>query len=114
VSALLEDLELRGLLGETVVAMLGEFGRTPKITRMGRDHWPACYSAFLAGGGIRGGAVYGASDRTGAEVKDNPVRPEEFGATLLHALGVPLETRLAPDGATYPASPGQPLTGLFG
>jgi hypothetical protein len=114
VSALLEDLGRRGLLGETLVAMLGEFGRTPKITNRGRDHWPACYSALLAGGGIRGGAVHGASDRTGAEVKDGPVRPEDFGATLLHALGVPLETRLAPDGFTYPASPGQPLTGLFG
>jgi hypothetical protein len=114
VSALLEDLQVRGLLGETVVAMLGEFGRTPKITKMGRDHWPACYSAFLAGGGFRGGAVYGASDRSGAQVKDSPVRPEDFGATLLHALGVPLETRLAPDGATYPASPGRPLTAIFG
>jgi hypothetical protein len=114
VSALLEDLGQRGLLGETLVAMLGEFGRTPKITNRGRDHWPGCYSAFLAGGGVRGGAVYGASDRTGAQVKDNPVGPEDFGATLLHALGVPLDTRLAPDGATYPASPGQPVTDLFG
>jgi Protein of unknown function (DUF1501) len=113
VSALLEDLEQRGLLGETLVAMLGEFGRTPKITNMGRDHWPACYSAFLAGGGVRGGALYGASDRIGAQVKDNPVRPEDFGATLLHGLGVPLEARLAADGATYPASPGQPITGIF-
>jgi hypothetical protein len=114
VSALLGDLGERGLLGETVVAMLGEFGRTPKITKMGRDHWPACYSAFLAGGGIRGGAVYGASDRSGGQVKDNPVSPEDFGATLLHALGVPLAARLAPDGATYPASPGQPVTSIFG
>jgi hypothetical protein len=114
VSALLEDLGQRGLLGDTLVAMLGEFGRSPKISNMGRDHWPACYSAFLAGGGVRGGAVYGASDRTGAQVKDNPVRPEDFGATLLHALGVPLETRLAPDGGTYPASPGEPITSLFG
>jgi hypothetical protein len=114
VSALLEDLEQRGLLGDTMVAMLGEFGRTPRITNMGRDHWPACYSAFLAGGGVRGGAVYGASDRTGAQVKDNPVSPEDFGATLLHGLGVRLETRLAPDGATYPASPGQPITDIFG
>jgi hypothetical protein len=113
VSALLEDLGQRGLLGETLVAMLGEFGRTPKITNMGRDHWPACYSAFLAGCGVRGGVVHGASDRTGAQVKDGPVRPEDFGATLLSALGVPLEARLAPDGATYPASPGQPVSDVF-
>src|SRR5437899_8644655 len=73
VSALLEDLEVRGLLEETLVVMLGEFGRTPKISRMGRDHWPYCYAGLLAGAGVRGGAVYGASDKQGAHVTDRPV-----------------------------------------
>jgi hypothetical protein len=113
VSTLLEDLELRGLLASTLVVLVGEFGRTPKIDKAGRDHWPACYSALLAGAGIRGGAVYGASDPSGAYVKDNPVPPEDFGATLFHALGVAPETRLGADGFTRPASTGQPVVGLF-
>ncbi len=114
VSALLTDLEDRGLLENTLVVMVGEFGRAPRVSGEGRDHWPACYSALLAGGGIRGGAVYGASDKNGAYVKDNPVKPEDFGATLFHALGVPPETRLSPDGFTLPASAGQPVLDLFG
>jgi hypothetical protein len=115
-SALLEDLDARGLLAETLVVVVGEFGRTPKIANNpypGRDHWPACYSALLAGAGVRGGQVYGASDRIGAYVKDNPVSPEDFAATLFHALGVPPETRLSPDGATLPASSGRPVRELF-
>src|SRR5262249_48058137 len=86
VSALDEDLQLRGLLDSSVVVMVGECGRSPKIVRAGRDHWPACYSALLAGAGIRGGAVYGCSDAQGGYVRDNPVLPEDFGATLFHAL----------------------------
>jgi len=112
-SALLEDLETRGLLETTLVVMVGEFGRSPRIVNAGRDHWPACYTALLAGGGIRGGAVYGASDSTGSYVRDNPVRPEDFGATLFAALGVPPETRLGRDGFTNPASQGQPIRALF-
>jgi hypothetical protein len=116
-SALLEDLESRRLLSQTLVVVVGEFGRTPKVTSNpypGRDHWPACYSALLAGAGVRGGLVYGASDKIGAYVKDAPVSPEHFGATLFHALGVRPETRLSPDGATQPASTGQPVADLFG
>jgi hypothetical protein len=113
VSALLEDLELRGLLESTLVVMVGEFGRSPRISGAGRDHWPACYSALLAGAGIRGGMVYGESDRTGAYVKDNPVSPENFGATLFHVLGVPPETRLGADGFTHPASAGRPIQSLL-
>jgi len=113
VSALFEDLDLRGLLETTLVVVVGEFGRSPKISHAGRDHWPACYSALLAGAGIRGGMVYGASDKTGAYVADNPVSPENFGATLFHALGVPPETRLAKDGFTQPASTGEPIEALF-
>jgi hypothetical protein len=114
VSALLEDLRERGLLDSTLVVLVGEFGRSPKVVNAGRDHWPACYSALLAGAGIRGGLVHGASDRHGGQVRDNPVSPEDFGATLLHALGVPPETRLGADGFTHPASAGKPLLGLFG
>jgi uncharacterized protein (DUF1501 family) len=113
VSALLEDLQTRGLLESTLVVMVGEFGRSPRISREGRDHWPACYSALLAGAGIRGGRAYGASDRTGGYVRDRPVSPENFGATLFHALGVPPETRLGADGFTHPASTGQPILDLF-
>src|SRR5262249_52070309 len=63
VSALLTDLEQRGRLQDTLIVMVGEFGRSPQINEMGREHWPSCYSAMLAGGGIRGGMVYGASDK---------------------------------------------------
>jgi uncharacterized protein (DUF1501 family) len=114
VSALLEDLRGRGLLEETLVVMVGEFGRSPRVVKEGRDHWPACYSALVAGAGIRGGAVYGSSDRVGAYVHDRPVSPEDFGATLFHALGVPPQARLGADGFTQPASTGQPISSLFG
>jgi len=113
VSALMEDLETRGLLEDTLVVMVGEFGRSPNIGGNGRDHWPACYSAMLAGGGIRGGRVLGASDNKGGYVKDRPVSPEDFGATLFHALGVAPETRLGADGFTKPASVGTPILELF-
>jgi hypothetical protein len=113
VSALLEDLDNRGLLDRTLVVVVGEFGRSPRISGAGRDHWPACYSALLGGAGIAGGRVYGASDRTGGYVQDSPVSPERFGATLFHALGVPPETRLAADGFTRPASTGQPILEWF-
>lgn len=116
-SALLVDLQERGLLDSTLVVAMGEFGRTPQIIAgefPGRQHWPACYSAILAGGGIRGGMVYGESDKTASYVKDKPVRPQDLGATIYHALGVPLETRLGKDGFTRPISSGQPILELFG
>lgn len=113
VSALLEDLEVRGLLDSTLVVMVGEFGRSPRIVNAGRDHWPSVYSAMLAGAGIRGGLVHGCSDKNGAYVRDNPVSPENFGATLFHALGIPPETRLGLDGFTKPASVGSPILSLF-
>jgi hypothetical protein len=114
VSALLADLQQRGLLESTLVVMVGEFGRSPRVVNQGRDHWPACYSALLAGAGVRGGSVYGASDREGANVHDNPVTPENFGATLFHALGIEPGSRLGRDGFTHPASTGQPVAELFG
>ncbi|MBN9522001.1 DUF1501 domain-containing protein [bacterium] len=112
-SALLEDLDVRGLLESTLVVVAGEFGRSPRIDRAGRDHWPACYSALVAGAGIRGGHVHGASDKSGGYVKDDPVSPERFAATLLHALGIAPETRLGADGFTRPAGTGEPITGWF-
>jgi uncharacterized protein (DUF1501 family) len=88
-SALLQDLHDRGLLEETLVVCLGEFGRMPKINdRIGRDHWPGAWSLALAGGGIRGGRVYGATDAKGAAVKENPVTPGDLFATLYTAVGI--------------------------
>ena len=117
VSALLEDLAQRGLLDSTLVVLVGEFGRTPRISKggsaIGRDHWPHCYSAMLAGAGIRGGAVHGASDKQAAYVKDRPVSPEDFTATLLHALGIDPQTPISPDGFSVRAGTGQPILDLF-
>ncbi len=88
-SALLEDLEGRGLLGETLVVCLGEFGRTPTINaNAGRDHWAACNSVVLAGGGVRPGQVHGASDRHAAYPVTPPVSPDDLAATIYHALGI--------------------------
>ncbi len=88
-AALIEDLSERGLLDETLVIMMGEFGRTPRFNvNGGRDHWPHCFSAVLAGGGIRGGQVLGASDRIGAYPTSNPVSPQDLMATLYHCLGL--------------------------
>jgi hypothetical protein len=116
-SALLVDLKDRGLLERTLVVVVGEFGRTPRIIPgefPGRQHWPSCYPAILAGCGIRGGAVYGESDKIGAYVKDRPVRPQDLGATIYHALGVPLDIRLGRDGFTRPITTGEPILDLFG
>jgi hypothetical protein len=114
-SALLEDLSDRGLLDETLVSVAGEFGRTPKINQLnGRDHWAHCYTQLLAGGGVRGGQVYGASDSQGAWVKDNPVTPDDYAATLLHAFGLPPEAAVIhPTGRPVRITTGQPVTSLF-
>jgi hypothetical protein len=88
-SALLDDLSERGILEDTLVLCLSEFGRTPKFnTRGGRDHWGQVFSVALSGGGVRGGTVYGASDRLGAYPKDGLVKPEDITATLFHCLGL--------------------------
>ena len=116
-SALLEDLDDRGLLENTMVVCVGEFGRTPKInqrtTTPGRQHWPKCFSAIVAGGGIQGGQVYGKSDKTASFVQDRPVRPQDLGATIYHAMDVPLDLRLGKDGFTRPISSGEPIFDLF-
>ncbi|WP_406698116.1 DUF1501 domain-containing protein [Singulisphaera sp. Ch08] len=117
VSALLEDLDQRGLLDTTLVVLVGEFGRTARISRgasaIGRDHWSNCYSAMLAGAGVRGGLVYGRSDKQASYVMDRPVSPEDFAATLFHTLGIPPETPIHPDGFSVRASTGQPILDLF-
>lgn len=117
-TALLSDLHDRGMLDNTLVVVTGEFGRTPIINQRGaanpgRQHWPNCFSTILAGGGIRGGRVYGETDKHGAYVKDKPVRPQDLGATIFHSLGVPLDLRLSRDGFTRPLSTGEPLLDLF-
>ncbi len=117
-SALLTDLKERGMLQDTMVVAVGEFGRTPIILTQGppgRQHWPQCFSAIVAGCGIRGGAVYGESDKTGAAPKSNPVTPQDLHATILHALGVPLNDLGKNTGIIRPPfSSGKPVMGLFG
>ena len=117
-SALFSDLEDRGMLESTLVVVTGEFGRTPRINQNGgatpgRQHWPHCYSALLAGGGIRGGMVYGETDKIGSAVKDKPVRPQDLSATVFHALDVPFEPQVTKEGLSKPLSTGQPLLDLF-
>ncbi len=115
-SALIEDLSQRGLLDETLVAVVGEFGRTPKINAtQGRDHWGMCFSALLAGGGIRGGQVYGSSDKHAAYPKDNPVSPEDFLATIYRALGVPPEAEITDrEHRPHRVCEGTAVSALFG
>ncbi|MCA9060860.1 MAG: DUF1501 domain-containing protein, partial [Planctomycetaceae bacterium] len=88
-AALIEDLADRGLLESTLVVAAGEFGRTPTInSNAGRDHWPDCYSVLLAGGGIRGGQVFGSSDRIGAYPETDPVSPADLAATIFWRFGL--------------------------
>ena len=92
-SALIEDLEDRGLLDETLIAWVGEFGHTPKINRRARrDHWGRAFSIALAGGGIRGGVVRGATDAQAGEVVEGRTLPRDYVATVLHCLGISPET----------------------
>jgi uncharacterized protein (DUF1501 family) len=114
-AALLDDLSARGLLDETLVIWVGEFGRTPRVEKGGRQHWPRCYCAVLAGGGIRGGAVYGASDKVGAYPADQPVSPADLTATAYQALGINPATEVTDRlGRNLPLTEGRPLTELFG
>jgi hypothetical protein len=112
---LLEDLRERGLLDETLVIWMGEFGRSPRInSKAGRDHWPHVQSVIVAGAGIAAGRVYGASDRIGAYPAASPVTPADLGATLLHLLGVRTETELRDRvNRPFPASTGTPIGALF-
>jgi hypothetical protein len=114
-SALLTDLAERGLLDETLVVAAGEFGRTPKInSAAGRDHWGKCQSVLLAGGGIRGGQVYGASDGQAAFVKDSPVAPEDLLATIYHAFGLPPDSEIHDrENRPHRLTEGKPVLKLF-
>ncbi len=122
-AALLEDLEGRGLLGETLVVCVGEFGRAPLValekrfagSSPGRKHWAAVYSALLAGAGVARGGVVGASDRHGAYPQANPVGPWDLAATLFAALGIDPATPYAgPDGRPIPLTTGRPIAALYG
>jgi uncharacterized protein (DUF1501 family) len=113
---LLEDLDARGLLASTLVVWMGEFGRSPRINGMaGRDHWPQCYTALVAGGGTRRGFVYGSSDKSGAYPASNPVRPDDLAATIFDSLGIDPHTELH-DALDRPLAiaQGRPLVELQG
>jgi uncharacterized protein (DUF1501 family) len=115
-SALLDDLHQRGLLDSTLVVWMGDFGRTPAINKdAGRDHWPACYSMVLAGGGIKGGQVVGESDAAGAYPKSQPLTPADVHATVFTALGHDPHaiTYTSPEGRPFPLSEGEPIRGLL-
>jgi hypothetical protein len=112
---LLEDLDERGLLDQTLVVWVGEFGRSPRINdQAGRDHWPKCYTALLAGGGVKRGFVYGSSDKIGAYPANDPVRPEDLAATMFHALGIDPHLEVH-DALNRPlrVAKGEPITDLF-
>jgi hypothetical protein len=115
-STLLDDLRERGLLESTIVIWMGDFGRTPLINaKAGRDHWPQCYSMALAGGGLRGGQVIGASDATGAYPASRPVTPADVHATVLAALGHDSKnaTFTSADGRPLALSEGEPIRELL-
>lgn len=103
-SALIEDLDQRGLLDDTMVCNLAEFGRTPKVNPAGgRDHWPQCFTVYFAGGGVQGGRIVGASDPIGAVPVDRPTEPPEIVAPIFHSLGLDVETHLpGPAGRPFP------------
>ena len=114
-NALLDDLDQRGLLNDTLVVAVGEFGRTPKLNeRGGRDHWPGVWSGLMAGGGVRGGQVIGASDSRGTAPADRPIDPAEFVATILQSLGLDLATKLElPSGSEIALADRQPIGGII-
>lgn len=110
--ALLDDLEQRGMLDSTLVVWLGDFGRTPIINKeAGRDHWPQCYTAVMAGGGLKGGIVVGASDKTGAFPHSRPIKPADIHATVFTSLGYDphgIHYHMV-DGRPMPLSDGSPI-----
>jgi hypothetical protein len=112
---LIEDLDQRGLLDGTLVVWVGEFGRTPRINKIaGRDHWPQCYPALLAGGGVKRGSVYGASDKIGAYPAQDPVRPEDLSATMFHLLGLDPAAEVSDAlSRPLPISPGKVIEGVL-
>jgi len=116
-SGLFTDLKERGMLDNTLVVVTGEFGRTPKVLTQqppGRQHWPKCFSAIMAGCGIAGGQVYGKANKYGEYPTSNPVRPEELAATIYHALDIPLNETQENSGISQPLTTGKPVMDLFG
>ena len=96
-SALIDDMDQRGMLEETMIVAVGEFGRSPERgvstsgndnSSDGRDHWPYCYTALIAGGGIKRGYIHGKSDKTGSAPVENPVHPRELLASIFHSFGI--------------------------
>ncbi len=123
-SALLEDMDQRGLLKDTLVLAIGEFGRSPRLgvstsgngnAPDGRDHWPYCYTALMAGAGVRRGALYGRSDATASSPAENPVHPTQLLATIYHAFGIDPHT-IVMNHLNQPRElvQAEPVTGLFG
>jgi hypothetical protein len=112
---LLEDLDARGLLDTTLVVWVGEFGRSPRINKLaGRDHWPQCYTALLAGGGVKRGHVHGSSDKVGAYPASDPVRPEDLSATMFHLLGIDPKSEVRDAlNRPLPISTGEVLSGVL-
>ena len=115
-ATLIDDLSERGLLEETLVIAMGEFGRTPKINaKAGRDHWPNCYSVILAGGGVQGGIIFGSSDKFGAYPDTDAVTPADLAATLYWRFGLdPAHEIRDLTGRPYKLADGQPIRALFG
>ncbi len=121
VPALVQDLKSRGLLDETLIVWMGEFGRSPKVQNTkqfgpdGRDHWPLCYSVLFAGGGIIPGAIHGSSDKIGGYPATDPVTPDDIAATMFWALGIDPETIVHDTlNRPLPIAAGKPITRLFG
>jgi hypothetical protein len=114
-SALVEDLDQRGMLDETIVAWVGEFGRTPKFNKKaGRDHWGRVFSVAFAGGGVRGGVVHGSSDARGAEPESGRVEPKDIAATIFHCLGYRPETEMYDSvGRPFRISQGRVISEIF-
>jgi uncharacterized protein (DUF1501 family) len=116
-AALLGDLKASGLLAETLVIVMGEFGRTPKLNTLGgRDHWPRVFSVAMAGAGIPGGQVVGASDEVGESPSDRPVTPADLAATIYTLLGIDTHKTLSTrDGRPVPINlEGEPIAELLG
>ncbi len=115
VSALLEDLMQRGMFDDTLVLWMGEFGRSPRINKLaGRDHWPRCFTAFMAGGGLKQGFVYGSSDRQGAFPDSNPIKIEDISATIYHLLGIDPQTEFQDKlGRPFPISKGNVIQDIL-
>jgi len=123
VSSLLEDLDQRGMLEDTLVLAIGEFGRSPRMgistsgnsnAPDGRDHWPYCYTGLIAGAGVKGGQVYGKSDATGSTPLENPVHPTDILATVYHTLGIDPHT-IVYNHLDQPRElvKGEPIAGIF-